>query len=185
MLLHMAGFDIADVRPPNVPEERDPSEAPIAYARRLSKDKARAVSAEGAWILAADTIVHMGDSIYEKPRDTADAVRMLTDLSGCWHQVTSAWCLRWGGVDEPPSGRRALHGHRTSRVLFRSLSPLEITRYVDTGEGADKAGGYAIQGDGSSLIERVVGSTTNVVGLPLEAVIPALLKSGVTRGIDR
>ncbi len=183
MLLHMAGFDIAAIRPPNIPEVRASSEAPIAYARRLSQDKADAVHAVDSWILAADTIVHMDDTIYEKPTDDADAQRMLTQLSGKWHRVTSAWCLRWSGPGPSPAApRRIFRGHRTSRVLFRTLSGLEIQRYIQTGEGRDKAGGYAIQGDGSALIDRVVGSTTNVVGLPLNEVTKALEKTGVTGG---
>jgi septum formation protein len=182
-LLNLAGFAIAAVRPPNIPEIRDHSESPLAYARRLSKEKARAVDVSGAWILAADTIVHRGDNLYEKPTDDADAVRMLTELSGQWHRVTTAWCLRWSGPGPSDCGRRIIRGHRTSRVRFRSLTPVEIKRYTATGEGRDKAGAYAVQGDGASLIDRVVGSTTNVVGLPLDAVVPALLSVGLSREI--
>ena len=81
MLLEMAGFDVADVRPPDVPEVRVSAEAPVTYCRRLSVDKARAVHAEHAWILAADTIVHRGDTIFEKPLDDLDAMRMLSALA--------------------------------------------------------------------------------------------------------
>jgi septum formation protein len=183
MLLHMSGFDIADVCPPDVPEVRDPSESPIGYCRRLSSDKAAAVPAHGAWVLAADTIVHCGDQIFEKPDDDDDAQRMLSELSGQWHQVTSAWYLRWSGPGPSPAApRRMIRGHRTSRVRFRSLSPVEIQRYVQTGEGRDKAGAYALQGDGSALIERVVGSTTNVVGLPMDMLKPILLAVGIPAG---
>jgi septum formation protein len=69
-------------------------------------------------------------------------------------------------------------------VCFRSLTDLEIDRYIATGEGNDKAGGYAVQGEGAGLIERVVGSTTNVVGLPLDSVVPALLAVGIARGAE-
>jgi septum formation protein len=75
-----------------------------------------------------------------------------------------------------------MRGHRTSRVRFRSLSPVEIQRYVQTGEGRDKAGAYALQGDGSALIERVVGSTTNVIGLPMDMLKPILLTVGIPAG---
>jgi len=182
MLLHMAGFDITAVHPPDVPEIRSAKEAPVAYARRLSVDKATAITAHHAWILAADTIVHRGDTIFEKPTDDADAQRMLSELSGLWHRVTSAWCLHWSGPGRSRSGRRVLRGHCTSRVRFLPLTSVQIDRYVETGEGRDKAGGYAVQGEGSALIDRVVGSTTNVVGLPLTAVISALEKVGVPRG---
>ena len=180
-LLTLAGFDIAAVIPPNVPEVRGQGEAPLDYVRRLAQDKAAAVSQPGCWVLAADTIVHQGDNIFEKPRDDADAKAMLGHLAGDWHRVTTAWCLRWSGPGRSTSGRRIMRGHTTSRVNFRDLQVVEIARYVATGEGRDKAGSYAVQGDGASLIDRVVGSTTNVVGLPLGTVVPALLKAGVTR----
>ena len=181
-LLTLAGFDIDAVIPPNIPEVRAPAEPPIAYVRRLSKQKADAVSVDGAWVLAADTIVHRGDSIFEKPTDAANAAEMLRDLSGDWHKVTTAWCLRWSGPGPSQSGRRIIQGQRTSKVCFRGLTDVEIGRYIATGEGNDKAGGYAVQGEGAGLIERVVGSTTNVVGLPLDSVVPALLSVGLKRG---
>ena len=180
-LLTLAGFGIADIRPPNIPECRSQNEAPLAYARRLSREKSNAVEAKSAWILAADTIVHRGDELFEKPTDDHNAAEMLKALSGEWHKVTTAWCLRWSGPGSSSCGRKVIHGHRTSRVRFRPLTKVEILRYIATGEGRDKAGGYAVQGDGASLIDRVVGSTTNVVGLPLDAVIPALLSVGLGR----
>lgn len=181
-LLTLAGFDIDAVIPPNIPEIRAPSEPPIAYVRRLSMQKAAAVNVTLAWVLAADTIVHRGDSIFEKPTDATNAAAMLRSLSGDWHKVTTAWCLRWSGPGRSQSGRRLIRGQRTSKVRFRSLTDLEIARYIATAEGNDKAGGYAVQGEGAGLIERVVGSTTNVVGLPLDSVVPALLAVGITRG---
>jgi septum formation protein len=181
-LLTLAGFDIDAVIPPNIPEIRAPAEPPIAYVRRLSMQKAAAVNVTLAWVLAADTIVHRGDSIFEKPTDATNAAAMLRSLSGDWHKVTTAWCLRWSGPGLSQSGRRLIRGQRTSKVRFRSLTDLEIARYIATAEGNDKAGGYAVQGEGAGLIERVVGSTTNVVGLPLDSVVPALLAVGITRG---
>ena len=180
-LLTLAGFDLAAVIPPDIPEVRDTGEKPLAYVKRLAREKAAAVDRPGSWVLAADTIVHQGEDIFEKPTSDADATRMLERLAGDWHRVTTAWCLRWSGPGPSGSGRRAFSGHTTSRVCFRDLQPKEIARYVATGEGRDKAGSYAVQGDGASLIARVVGSTTNVVGLPLGTVVPALLKAGVTR----
>lgn len=175
-LLHLAGHRIDEICPPNVPEVRQPGEAPIQYARRLSAEKATAVDRPNAWVLAADTVVHQGEEIFEKPTNDADAVRMLTRLSGGGHEVTTAWCLRWGGPDPV-----LVQGHQTSAVFFRQLTNVEISRYVATGEGQDKAGAYAIQGDGASLITKVDGSTTNVIGLPLEDVLPALNDAGLTR----
>lgn len=180
-LLHLAGFRLEAVVPPEVPEIRAGHEAPLTYVRRLARDKASAVNIDAAWVLAADTIVHREDRIYEKPESDDDAMAMLTALAGQWHKVTTAWCLRWCGPGRSTSGRRLVSGHTTSRVCFRDLTPLEVERYVATGEGRDKAGSYAVQGDGAGLISRVVGSTTNVVGLPLDTVVPALLQAGIRR----
>ena len=180
-LLHLAGFVVDHVIPPNIPEVRDPNETPLQYVRRLALEKSHAVDAESAWILAADTIVHHGQNIFEKPVSDEDSARMLQALSGTWHQVTTAWSLRWSGIQAHDSGRKLIRGHRTSRVLFRRLTNVEITRYIETGEGVDKAGGYAVQGDGAGLIERMTGSTTNIVGLPLDMVVPHMLSVGICR----
>ena len=171
-LLTIAGFEIAAVIPPDIPERRAPNETPLRYVRRLAAEKAAAVPASNAWVLAADTVVHDGLDVFEKPTDDTDGFRMLRELSGRWHRVTSAWCVEWKGPQSCPADRRRYRGERTSRVKFRSLTDREIRRYIQTGEGTDKAGGYAVQGEGAALIERVVGSTTNVVGLPLDSVIP-------------
>ena len=180
-LLQLAGFVLADVVPPDIPEIRDPRETPMQYVRRLAKEKAHAVHASSSWILAADTIVHLDHEIFEKPIDDNDSARMLTRLSGTWHKVTTAWCLRWSGDEPSPTKRRLIRGHRTSRVLLRALTDIEVNRYIATGDGQGKAGGYAIQGAGASLINRVVGSTTNVVGLPLDMLIPHMLSVGIER----
>jgi septum formation protein len=177
----LAGFPIRDVIPPNIPEVRQAGERPLDYVRRLAREKANAVHVDGSWVLAADTIVHLDQELFEKPENAMDAHRMLSTLSGNWHKVTSAWCLRWSGPGQSPSGHRKLSGHQTSRVQLRQLQPIEIQRYIATGEGIDKAGGYAVQGAGASLIERVVGSTTAVVGLPLNPVATALIKVGISR----
>ena len=180
-LLQLAGFDLDDIVPPDIPEVRDPTETPMQYVRRLAKQKAQAVDAEAAWILAADTIVHLGNDIFEKPIDNADSQRMMQALSGTWHKVTTAWCIRWSGGIPCPAHKRILRGHRTSRVLLRELTDIEIHRYIATKDGHGKAGGYAIQGEGAGLIDRVVGSTTNVVGLPLDMLVPHMLSLGIER----
>ena len=177
-LLGTAGIALTAVRPPAIPEVRAPGEAPIAYARRLAREKAAAVNAPGAWVLAADTVVHLDDQVYEKPLDAADAARILGALSGRWHRVTTAWCLRWGGGPRPPGARDRL-SHVTSRVRFRALSAEAIAHYVASGEGMDKAGSYGIQERGVGLIERVAGSFTTVVGLPMSPVLDALTAVGI------
>jgi septum formation protein len=180
-LLVGAGFDINAVIPPQIPEVRRDGEAPIDYVRRLAREKSAAVPGTNTWVIAADTIVHKADTIFEKPKDDPGAAIMLGTLAGDWHRVTTAWNLRWSGPSPAPNGRTVYKGHSTSRVKFRGLTPIEIARYVVTGEGRDKAGGYAVQGLGAGLIDRVVGSTTNVVGLPLDKVVPAMLAAGLTR----
>lgn len=178
-LLATAGIPLRAIRPPEIPEVRAPGEAPVAYARRLAAEKAGAVSAPGAWVLGADTVVHIDDDIYEKPVDDADAARILGRLSGRWHRVTTAWCLRWGGGPLPSPGPARRLGHVTTRVRFRALSPETIAHYVASGEGRDKAGSYGIQERGVMLIDRVVGSFTCVVGLPMTPVLDALSAVGI------
>jgi septum formation protein len=169
--LETAGIRIAAVRPPQIPEAPRPGEAAVAYARRLSVEKAGAIEVAAGFALSADTVVHLGPALFEKPVDDEEAARFLRALAGAWHSVTTAWCLRGEG--------RVLRGHRTSRVRFRGLREAEVWAYVATGEGRDKAGGYGIQGAGAALIDRVVGSHTNVVGLPLVEVLAALATVGI------
>lgn len=177
-LLATAGIPLHAVRPPEIPERRAPGESPVAYACRLAAEKAGAVSAPGCWVLGADTVVHVGDDIFEKPVDDADAARILGELSGRWHKVTTAWCLCWGGGPGRGGPRRRL-GHVTARVRFRALTPETIAHYVQSGEGMDKAGSYGIQERGVMLIDRVVGSFTTVVGLPMTPVLDALAAVGI------
>ncbi len=178
-LLATAGIPLRAVRPPDIPEVRAHGERPVAYARRLALEKSSAVDAPGSWVLGADTVVHIGDEIYEKPLDEADAARILGELSGRWHRVTTAWCLRWGGGPLPSPGPARRLGHVTTRVRFRALTPETIAHYVASGEGKDKAGSYGIQERGVMLIDRVVGSFTCVVGLPMTPVLDALQKVGI------
>jgi septum formation protein len=128
------------------------------------------------WILGADTIVVLKRRIFGKPRDTRECREMLLSLSGRNHRVITAFCL----VD--PSGitvhREAVH----TRVKVKKMSEGEIEAYIKTGEPFGKAGGYAIQAIGSFMIERIAGSYTNVVGLPVHEVINAMIASGALRG---
>lgn len=174
MLLESVGVELVVVRP-DVPEVPAAGESAEAYVRRLALDKAVAVPAPGRWVLAADTTVHRDGALFEKPADEAAAVRMLLGLSGGWHAVSTGWCLRWGGPDARP-GRVAVE---TSRVRFRPLTPAQARAYVAQGESLDKAGGYGIQGRGAALVARVEGSHSNVVGLPMDAVVPALQAVGL------
>lgn len=157
---------------PDVPEQRQSGETPQDYIQRLAHDKAAAGlqmaagSDPSLWALGADTLVLAGDRVLEKPRDFADFERMMHALSGTEHSVLTALCLR--------SMERQFSRLVETRVRFRHLNKTQIDAYWRTGEPADKAGGYGIQGLGAALVESISGSYSNVVGLPLEALVPML-----------
>ena len=152
-----------------VQEIRLPREEPAAYARRLARDKARAVT--GSLVLGADTIVVLGEEVLEKPVDAADAVQMLLKLQGRRHEVITAVCLLADGAVHEAIDRTA--------VTFRPASEEFLARYVATGEPMDKAGSYGIQGYGAALIERIEGDFFGVMGLPLRLVLELMERAGV------
>jgi septum formation protein len=121
-------------------------------------------------VLGADTEVVLDDRIFGKPKDAADAVRMLTLLSGRTHQVLTAVALCWEG--------NTVAEISTSSVTFRAIERDEIERYVATGEPLDKAGAYAIQGRAATLVRRIDGSHSGIVGLPLYETATALAGIG-------
>lgn len=158
-LLQAAGFDFT-VRVAEIDETPREGEKPREYVLRLAEEKARAVAAEdGEIVLAADTTVVLGSEIMGKPLDRADAARMLRALSGQRHEVITGICLR--------RGVQALCDIASTAVWFAELSDAEIADYVASGEPMDKAGAYGIQGLASRFIDRIDGSYTNVVGLPV------------------
>ena len=174
-LLTRAGYRF-EVVPADVDERRRDGEAPAELVRRLARKKAAAVAARhpGAVVLGADTVVVVDDDfVLGKPRGDVDAARMLRRLSGRAHEVLTGVELR------APHGHRA--GVQSTRVFFRTLSPEEIAWYVTSGEPADKAGGYAIQGRASRFVTRIEGSYANVVGLPVELVDRLLGELGAGR----
>ena len=166
-LLEMLGLPFVAAAA-NVQELRLPHEAPAAYARRLARDKARAVP--GAWVLGADTIVVQGDDVLEKPVDAADALRMLLQLNGRRHEVITALCLIADGKE-----REAID---TTAVYFRRYEAEFLRAYVATGEPLDKAGAYGIQGYGAALVERIEGDFFSVMGLPVRLVLDLLREAG-------
>ena len=127
------------------------------------------------WILGADTIVVLGESVLGKPKDSEDAQFMLSELSGKEHKVITGFCL----LD--PSGSIAHSEATTTLVRMKGLADEEIKAYVATGEPSGKAGSYAIQGIGSFMVESISGSYTNVVGLPVCALIKALFATGALK----
>jgi len=165
------------VVPSGVDEIPLPGEPPVRFARRAALDKGKEVAARhpSSFVLSADTIVVADGRILGKPRDRFDARRMLSVLAGREHKVCTAVCLL--------CGERAYRdlGTETTRVRFRDLTPEEIAAYARTGECDDKAGAYAAQGAGMLLIDRVVGSFTNVVGLPMARVVGMLKRARLIR----
>ena len=166
-LLEMLHLPIL-VNPAHIQEIPLPNEAPPAYARRLARDKARAVP--GHLVLGADTIVVLDDHLLEKPTDPADALRMLLLLQGRTHSVFTAICLIAEGV--------AYQAIDETRVTFRSCTEEFLRAYVATGEPLDKAGAYGIQGWGAALVERIEGDFFGVMGLPVRLVIRLLEEAG-------
>ena len=164
-LLRQAGFTF-DVLPADVEESPRAGESADAYTLRVARDKARAADAaaadRSATIIAADTEVVVAGAVLGKPADDADAVRMLRLLSGAAHDVLTAVVIRERG--------RELTEVVTTRVWFVPMSDSELQWYVQSGEPRGKAGAYAIQGLGARFIERIDGSWSNVVGLPIHAV---------------
>jgi septum formation protein len=163
-LLKNAGIDFT-VKTADVPEVAKPGEAPEALARRLAKEKALAIwqNSPHAFILAADTIVVDKAEVLGKPKDAADATRMLRQLSGKTHEVITGVCLTL------PSGKHDIR-HEVTRVEMVPISDAEIAAYIATGEPMDKAGAYGIQGIASRWVRRLEGDYFNVMGLPVALV---------------
>ncbi len=185
-LLRNAGIPFI-VFPANIPEIPLAGESPRGCAERLAREKARAISRQqpGQPVLGADTIVVVDDGeILGKPRDEADARRMLRLLSGRTHQVTTGVCLAGpslrSGHQKPQTGFEDTRSE-TTLVTMTTLTEQDIGAYVATGEPMDKAGAYAIQGVASRWIPRIEGDYFNVVGLPVALVFRMLRENGVDR----
>jgi nucleoside triphosphate pyrophosphatase len=145
----------------DIDETSLPGETPRDYVTRLAREKALAIRRGGQQlpVLAADTTVVVGDKVFGKPRDQAQAVEMLGELSGRTHEVLTAVALA--------DARGVAARLSSSTVRFRIVSREECLAYWETGEPRDKAGGYAIQGLGAVFIESLSGSYSGVMGLPL------------------
>ena len=168
-LLETAGADfeicVADVAE-SIPEGTLPADAAQMTARK--KAIAVAQSHRDSIVIGADTIVVAGDRILGKPKDKADAVAMLTMLSGDEHQVITGVCL--------VCGDKEITFAQVSKVKFYELTQAEIEAYVETGEPMDKAGAYGIQGGGCVLVEKIEGDYFNIVGLPVARVMREISK---------
>ncbi len=159
---------------PNIDERMARGLPPRALVEAISAEKAAAVAGqveEDAIIIAADTVVALDGRLLGKPKDKADARRMLSGLSGCRHQVYTGFTVLQGG-------ERVTQSEETE-VSFRPLTQEEIGWYIATGEPMDKAGAYGIQGVGALLVEGIHGDYFNVMGLPVCALGQVLLRFGV------
>ena len=150
----------------NVQEKPHPDEAPADYITRLARAKVMAVAEEreSGLIIGADTVVVLDGQLLGKPKDEADAERMLRSLSGRWHAVMTGVALY-----DVATGQEVADFDKTL-VRFVRLSNQEIDWYVKTGEPMDKAGAYGIQGLGGLFVDEIAGNYYNVVGLPLPLV---------------
>ncbi len=173
------GLDFTVARPKRAEPMPTPGEAPDAFALRTARAKAEEVAPlySTAAVIAADTVVALEQEILGKPADEREALSMLQKLCGQEHVVYSACCIRL------PNGQEECFCP-ASAVLMRDW-PLPVLRaYVASGESADKAGAYAMQGLGAFLIECINGSWTNIVGLPLPEVVEVLLRHKIISPIS-
>ncbi len=198
-LLERMGFSVK-VMPANIEELRQEDEIVEGFVKRVARDKCLAVvermqttlfptdasgrpipAASGArpsvgsrWVIGADTIVVLGDEVLGKPKDTAEASDMLSRLSGRKHRVITGFCIH--DLRKDKEGVQAV----VTDVTFKRLGPTEVEKYIAVGESMDKAGAYAIQGVGAYLVDSIVGSYTNVVGLPMCQVIEMMEEMGAS-----
>lgn len=162
-----------EVFPADLDETPRSGEEPLAYARRVAREKVAAVAARspGRWVLAADTVVEIDGAILGKPADAAEAHGMLERLAGRTHRVITAFALSGPGGE-------VIAREVATEVSFRVAHAEEIASYVRAGEWRGKAGAYAAQGMASAFVAGVSGSFTNVVGLPLVEVLEELARVG-------
>lgn len=189
-LLRSAGYEF-DIHAVEIDESPRPGEPPVEYVERLALEKSAQAMEElsgprpnvasgfsrtsDLMILGADTAVVVGQEILGKPHDAEDAARMLRRLSGRTHEVMTGICLR--------TAERSVSHVEISRVSFAKLTEDHIAWYVASGEGRDKAGGYAVQGLASRFIPRIEGSYANVVGLPIALIDDLIFRLTTPRSV--
>lgn len=175
-LLRQIGLTF-DVMPADIDERQLDAESPRDYVRRMAVEKAAALTdgATDAVVIGADTSVIVDHAVLGKPADQADAAHMLRRLSGRVHEVMTGVAIQLGD--------RVRQTVTCTRVHMRTIEDHEMVAYWHSGEPLDKAGGYAIQGLGAQLVQRIEGSYSGVVGLPLCETVLLLREAGVTSGL--
>ena len=173
-LLRRIGVTAFDVVKPEADESCPAgltAQETVAHIARAKAEAAKQLTAPEDIVITADTMVFLDDERLGKPRDEADALRMLTELSGRHHTVCTGVTVR--------QGDKAIAFTTTTDVYFRAASESELRAYIATGEPMDKAGAYGIQGVGSLLVERIDGDFFNVMGLPVMELSQALRAFGI------
>jgi septum formation protein len=160
-----------EVVPAVIDERYIPGEDPRDHAERLAREKAAAIRRDGAVVIAADTIVVVDGDVLGKPRNDAEAARMLRLLSGRAHVVMTAVAVAFDG--------RVESAVEQVGVTFHALTEAQIAEYVATREPMDKAGAYGIQGFGATIVARVEGDYFAVMGLPLQRLVRLLERVGL------
>ncbi len=164
-----------EVEPSNYEEHIDSGAEPHELAQKISLEKARMVASnrKNAIVIAADTLILVGSEILGKPHTENEARKMLKTISGKAHIVVTGFTVMDTDID------KAVSESVETRVYVRKLTPSEIKAYVESKEPLGKAGAYAIQGLGATIVERIEGDYFNVVGLPLSALAEALKEFGI------
>ncbi len=171
LLLGAAGYTFTQIAP-DVDETPAPDEPPEHAVLRLARAKALSANHPDALALGADTAVVLEGESLGKPTDRDDAVAMIRRLGGRTHAVMTGWALaQHGAIVED--------GFEVTLVTMRDITIEEAEAYADSGEPMDKAGAYALQGEGKRFVTGIAGPRSNVIGLPLQAVVPALKRAGL------
>ena len=174
-LLNRIGITDFDIRVPQTDEHYPAGLTPAQIVEYISREKADAAAklcTPEEIVITADTMVFLDQQRLGKPRDEADALRMLTELSGRRHTVCTGVTVR--------QGQRSLTRAQSTDVYFRPASESELRAYIRGGEPMDKAGAYGVQGQGALLVERIDGDFFNVMGLPVVLLSRMLAEFGVT-----
>ena len=165
-----------DIEPADIDETPFEHETPLAHVQRLAQSKAQTIAQRFAGsdvvVIAADTTVDVDGEIFGKPENLDDARRMLNEMSGRTHRVHTAISVM--------RGEQQAHTVDSASVTLVQISEELMEWYLATGESLDKAGAYALQGDGGKLVETLQGSFTTVVGLPLEPLADLLAEFGLS-----
>lgn len=163
-LLTQMGIEF-EVKAPEIEEDMSQKVNFKKLSEILSKQKCEDVfnrTKGNRLVIGSDCMVYINKHLLGKPHSREDAINMLTMLSGKWHKVVSGLCV----MVQDKNGTREYLCHDVTKVKFKKLSTLDIERYIDSGEYADKAGSYAIQGGAGMFVEKIVGNLSTVIGIP-------------------